>query len=406
MLYFPVPETFCGRTAHLGITGSIAAYKALDLLRLLGRTGVRAGATLTRAGQRFVTPESLTALGAEKVYTDLFTADPSHPYPHLEPGQSAQVLAVAPATANILAKAVHGLADDLLSCQILAFRGPVLLAPAMNPAMWEARATRRNWAMAQELGFVCIEPDQGLVACKDSGRGRLPAVEVVAAHILRALGPNDLKGRKVLVTWGPTREHWDRVRFLGNPSTGRMGMSIALAAWLRGATVTGISGPTQETLPPLFPVRQIENAAEMRQACQELWPTQDIACMTAAVADFAPVPRAEVKVKKRTLSEGAVSIQCLPTTDILQEMGQGKQPGQVLIGFAAEAEELEQEGPRKLADKNLDMLLANPIDVPGAGFGSETNIMRVWTRSGRTESWPRLPKPEVAWRLWDFLPCL
>jgi phosphopantothenoylcysteine decarboxylase/phosphopantothenate--cysteine ligase len=405
-----LPRTFCGTSVHLGVAGSIAAYKALDLLRLLRSCGCRVGVTLTDSARRFVTPESFRALGAHVVYEGMFAPGQGTPFPHLKPGQEDHCLLIAPATANILAKLAHGLADDLLSCQALAFKGPALVAPAMNPAMWAAPATRRNWEILRELGYQGIEPDAGDVACGDTGRGRLPAIEVLAAHVLRHLSPQDLAGRKVLVSLGPTREYWDRVRFLSNPSSGKMGAAIALAAWLRGAEVTAVCGPVPGSLTQglsgLFPLRPVTTAAEMHAACLELMPETDIVCMTAAVADFAPIPVSTGKYKKSAMGEEGISLQCQPVADILADLGKRKGPQQTLIGFAAETGAPDAEANRKLAAKNLDMILANRIDTEGSGFESDTNEVTLLARNGRRETWPRLPKPEVAWRIWDFLPCL
>ena len=403
-----LPRTFCGANVHLGVTGSIAAYKALDLMRLLLACGCRAGVTLTESARQFVTPESFRALGAHVVYEGMFAPGQGTPYPHLKPGQEDHCLLIAPATANILAKLAHGLADDLLSCQALAFKGPVLVAPAMNPAMWAAAATRRNWETIRELGYLGIEPDAGDVACGDTGKGRLPAIEVLAAQVLRRLSPQDLAGKKVLVSLGPTREYWDRVRFLSNPSSGKMGAAIALAAWLRGAEVTAVCGPVTQplSLSALFPIRQVTTAAEMHAACLELMPEMDIVCMTAAVADFAPVPVTTGKYKKSAMGGEGISLQCQPVADILADLGKRKGPQQTLIGFAAEAGDPDAEASRKLAAKNLDLILANRIDTEGSGFESDTNEVTLLARNGRRETWPRLPKSEVAWRIWDFLPCL
>ena len=405
MSFSLIPSTFCGAQVHLGVTGSIAAYKALDLLRTLLKAGCQVSVTLTSAGQRFATPDSFRALGADPVYAGMF--DPAATaFPHLEPGQRAKCLIIAPATANILAKLTHGLADDLLSCQALAFPGPIILAPAMNPVMWAAPATRRNWAQAKELGFVCIEPALGEMACGDTGQGRLPSTDILAAQVLRQCSPQDLAGKKILVTLGPTQEYWDRVRYLSNPSSGKMGAAIAMAAWLRGAEVTVVRGPVALELPGLFPEHNVTSAQEMLAACLDLAPSQDIVCMTAAVADFAPVPVDSVKVKKSTLPKSGLSIPCKPVPDILAQMGKNKRPQQVFIGFAAESTTLHEEAQRKLQAKNLDLILANRIDQEGSGFASDTNEVVLYAKNGRQETWPCLPKTEIAWRLWDFLPCL
>ncbi len=399
---------FLGRRIHLGVTGSVAAYKSLELLRLLKSCHVSVGVTLTPSAQRFVGADSYLALGADKVNTAMFgPGSGDDPFVHLAPGQKAEALVIAPATANILAKMAHGLADDLLSTQALAFRGPVVLAPAMNPAMWSAPATRRNWATLLERGARGVGPVCGEVACGDSGEGKLSPVEHILAECLRALSPKDLQGRTVLLTMGPTREPWDAVRFLSNSSSGFMGACLAVSAWMRGATVKVVSGPTAFELPPGIEVATVATARQMDEACADLWPGCDIGCCTAAVCDYRPVPPADVepgqKLKRRSLAGDLPVITLQENPDVLKGMGQAKRPGQTLIGFAAETGDLLGQARLKLEEKNLDLVVANRVDLPGSGFDSPTNSVTVLDRNGRSEQWPELPKPEVAWRIWDLL---
>lgn len=391
---------FASKRVHLGVTGSIAAYKALDLLRFLHNLDLRISATITQAGTRFVTPLSLKALGAEPVYESMF--DPSFAsFGHLDP-QQADVLAVVPATANILGKMACGIGDDMLSSQILAFPGPVVAAPAMNPLMWANPVVQKNWKKLLDRGVHGVEPDSGKVACGDIGKGRLAPLSSITAYVLRALAPQDMSGVNVLVGLGPTREHWDAVRFWSNPSTGLMGACLAMAAWLRGANVQVVEGPVSIDLPFSIIRTKVATAAQMREAMLDHWPTADYCCMTAAVADFTPVPYGNSKFKKSDSKDG-LTIEFKPTDDILAEMGSRKRPGQKLLGFAAETTDLEGEGRRKLESKNLDLLAANPVREPESGFVSPTNRVTVIDRTGRVESWPVLPKTEVAWRLWDHL---
>lgn len=399
---------FLGRRAHLGVTGSVAAYKSLDLLRLLVDAQVNVSVTLTASAQRFVGAESFRALGAGAVYTNMFNEVlPADPFGHLSPARNAEVLCIAPATANTLAKLAHGLADDMLSAQALAFRGPLILAPAMNPAMWAAPATRANWTLLRERGAVGVGPSSGVVACGDSGEGRLAPVELIFAEVLRALSPKDLAGRTVLVTLGPTREPWDAVRYLSNPSSGLMGACLALAAWMRGACVRVVAGPTSFAFPPDVQVTRVTTANEMFDAAAALWPAADIGCCTAAVCDFRPAPPKSTapgrKLKKRDLPDGPLTMALEANPDILRSLGQCKKAGQTLIGFAAETHDLLEQARLKLAEKRLDILVANRVGVPGSGFDSHTNTVTVLDNKGRCEQWPELPKTEVAWRVWDLL---
>ncbi len=394
-------KTFAGRRVHLGACGSIAVYKALELTRLLQKTGVSLGATLTDAAAKFVTPLSFEALGAYPVHSSMFNV-PGEPFGHLEPGQNGHVMAIVPASANILAKMAHGMADDMLSTQILAFDGPVVVAPAMNPRMWNAPATRENWAKLKERGLDCIEPGSGSMACGDEGTGRLAEVPEIYCRILRALAPNDLTGRKVLVTLGPTREPYDAVRFWSNPSSGTMGAAIAVAAWMRGAEVSVVRGPSNVLLPEPIRTVDVKTAQEMYDACHDIWPMCDTACLSAAVADFRPVRIGDHKLKKSTV-QGDLQVRFESNEDILKSLGACKKNGQFLIGFAAETEDLPENMQRKLESKNLNLIVGNRINKPDSGFGVPTNEVSVLNAEGRFESWPSLPKTEVAWRIWDFV---
>ena len=303
----------------------------------------------------------------------------------------------------MLFRSAFGLADDMLSCQALAFPGPKIVAPAMNPRMWEAPATRRNWGMLRELGYIRIEPDSGNVACGDTGKGRLAPLEEIFTAILKAISPQDLAGKKVLISLGPTREPWDAVRFWSNPSSGIMGGCMAMAAYLRGADVTVVAGPTDLTFPVGIEVVPVTTAAQMFEACTDLWPNMDLGCMTAAVADYRPVPFGDGKFKKSESGHSGISIEFESNRDILKTLGANKKEHQRLIGFAAETSDLRDEAARKLESKNLDLIAANDISKEGSGFGVTTNQMFVLDGQGRKEMWPQLTKTEVAWRLWDHL---
>jgi phosphopantothenoylcysteine decarboxylase/phosphopantothenate--cysteine ligase len=390
-------DTFHGKRIHLGITGSVAAYKALDLTRAFLHLHLLVGVTMTEAAQKFVTDLSFRALGAEPLYTSMF-ADETR-FDHLEPSV-ADAFVVAPATANTLAKMACGIADDLLSCQLLACPGPMLVAPAMNPRMWNAAATRHNWSILRERGVILIEPDHGSVACGDTGQGRLAPLDEIFIRTLAALSPQDLRGKKILLTLGPTREYFDKARFWSNPSTGVMGACLAIAAALRGAEVTAVLGPTDISLPTMIRRVPVVTAREMFEAASDIFPSQDIGCFTAAVADFRPPSCPTGKYKKSTTP---LSLTFEPNADILANVSSAKMPGQQTIGFAAESESVEENAAQKLAKKNLDLIIANRIDEPGSGFASPTNRVLVMDRHGRKESWPQLPKTEVAWRIWDWI---
>jgi len=396
---------FMGKRIHLGVTGSIAAYKTLDLVRSFQEADCMVSATLTEACTRFVTPLSFEALGAAPVYTTMFaeSSGGDTAFDHLEPGQIADVMVIVPASANTIARLAFGLADDMLSCQALAFPGPRLVAPAMNPRMWEAPATQRNWAMLDELGYTRLTPGCGPVACGDTGTGRLAPLEEIFTATLKAVSPQDLAGKKVLITLGPTREPWDAVRFWSNPSSGTMGACMAMAAHLRGADVTVVAGPTQLTFPHNVSVVSVQTAAQMLEACADLWPDMDMGCLTAAVADYHPVPFGDRKYKKTTSAGAGITVEFETNKDILKTLGESKTAGQQLIGFAAETDNLQAEAARKLETKNLDLIAANDISRSGSGFGVPTNQMYVLDKRGRAETWPQLPKTEVAWRLWDHL---
>lgn len=389
-----------GRRLHLGVSGSVAAYKSLDLLRAFTSIGLEVDVSLTSGARQFLTPLLFQSLGAN-VYAGMFAPD-ADPFGHLRPGQTAAAMLVCPATANILAKMAHGLAEDLLSCQALAFSGPLLVAPAMNARMWQSAATQANISILRQRGVLCIGPEQGTMACGESGNGRLAASGEIFIQTLRTLIPQDMAGKKVLLTLGPTREYFDAVRFWSNPSTGQMGACLAVAAWLRGAQVTVVCGPISLSLPTAISRHDVQSAAQMFEACHDLWPTMDIGCFSAAVADFAPVPYGPGKFKKeQTGTEPTFSFQA--TRDILRSIGDQKGSRQ-LIGFAAEStEHLQTNARRKLKQKNLDLIVANPVDQDGAGFAANSNRVWLLDRAGRSEQLPQLAKTDVAWRIWDWL---
>lgn len=391
---------FLGRRMHLGVCGSIAAYKALDLVRMFRDCGADVGATLTESARKFVTPLSFEALGASPVYADMYPVG-DDVFGHLTPGESSHAMLIAPATATTLARLANGLGDDMLSCQALAFPHPLVIAPAMNPRMWHNPATQENWARLKARGHVCVEPGCGRTACMEEGQGRLADLNEIYLYGLRALVPQDLAGTQVMVTLGPTREKWDGVRFWSNPSSGTMGACFAVAAWLRGATVHAVTGPGTPWLPGMITRHAVTSANEMYDAAAALWPGMDIGVFTAAVADYAPVPFGDEKYKKG--ADSGLTVSFTPTTDILKTLGTAKREGQRIVGFAAETSAMQENALKKLRAKNADMVVGNIVGRPDSGFQSPTNEVFVTDRNGRQEEWPVQPKTEVAWRVLDWL---
>ena len=390
-----------GRRVHFGVTGSVAAYKSLSLLRRILATGASAGVSLTASACRFVTPLAFEALGADPVYTALFDSASAN-FAHLAPAQTADLLAVVPATANTLAKLAHGLADDLLSCQALAFDGPILCAPAMNPRLWQAAATQDNWRTLLARGVIPVVPECGEMACGESGQGRLAAEDAIFCAMLRALTPKDMAGKRVLVSLGPTREYFDAARFWSNPSSGRMGACVAMAAWLRGAEVTVVSGPVSWWFPDDVRVIFVTSAAQMYEACLDVWPQADYGVMAAAVADFSPIPHPGGGKFKKDAAGDKPPLQFTPTRDILAAMGGVKTPAQYLIGFCAETDNLCENARGKMDRKRCDAIIANPIGRADSGFASVSNEAVAMDARGRQETWGNIPKTEMAMKIWDF----
>ncbi len=398
---------FSGRRLHLGVCGSIAAYRAPDLLRMWMRAGVPVGATLTESAQRFISPLTFSALGASPVLTSMFAdagqaVDSQEVFGHLLPGQSAAAFVVAPASAAALARFARGLADDILACQVLAFAGPLVAAPAMNPRMWSNPATQENVEILRRRGWQIVTPGCGSTACLEEGQGRLADIRHIYLHGLKALTEQRLTGLHALLTLGPTAEPWDAVRVWTNRSSGTMGASLALALWLHGAKVTAICGPGTPWLPPEIAVAPVHTAQEMFEAAQDVFPQADIAAFIAAVADFRPVRPGGGKFKKSGSPMG-FSLEFEPNPDIFATLAKQKRPGQRLIGFAAETENLLENMRAKLKAKRADLMVGNLIGLPDAAFASPTNRVCVIDATGREEEWPLQSKPDVAWRIVEWL---
>ncbi|MFZ5799140.1 MAG: bifunctional phosphopantothenoylcysteine decarboxylase/phosphopantothenate--cysteine ligase CoaBC [Thermodesulfobacteriota bacterium] len=389
-----------GKKILVGVTGSIAAFKAAAWVHALAKEGAEVTVVMTSAATRFVSALTFTALSGNRVHAEMFSDDPEQVMAHISLGRDADLLLIAPATANTLARLAHGLADDLLATSVLAASGkPVLFCPAMNSNMYRHQATQDNLARLQALGYVLIEPDCGRLACGDEGPGRLPEWERVREEILRALSVQDLAGQHILITAGPTREPLDPARYLSNRSSGRMGYALAATARRRGARVTLLSGPVALPPPPGVEVIRLETAAEMREAVLGIHDQATVIVKAAAVADFRPAHYEERKIKKR---QAALSLELAPNADILAELGRTRRAGQVLVGFAAESGDLEEEGRRKLREKNLDLVVVNDITRPDAGFDVDTNQVLLVDRGGE-RSLPLLSKEETADAIWDHV---
>lgn len=393
----------------LGVSGGIAAYKAAEIVRLLQDRGIRVQVIMTRAAQEFVRPLTFAALSGEKVITDMFAAGNEQPnidsaVEHIAVAQAIDALLVAPATADILGKFAQGLATDFLTTLYLATTAPVVVAPAMNVTMWEHPATRANLETLRKRGVKIVEPDSGYLACGMTGPGRLAENEAIVAAVLEALGASqDLADETVLITAGPTREKIDPVRYITNRSSGRMGYALAEAALRRGARVLLVSGPTALASSGAAEVTRVESAEEMRQAVLRLLPEATIVIKTAAVSDYRPKSAATQKLKR----SGPVALELEPTADILAEIGQARSsPGgktgasRIVVGFAAETENVLENARKKLATKAVDAIVVNDVSREGVGFDSERNAVTIITRDDVIEV-PETTKWEVAQRVLD-----
>lgn len=386
------------KTILLGVTGGIAAYKSASLASRLVKAGAEVRVIMTEHATNFINPITFETLTGHKCITDTFDRNFEFQVEHVSLAKKADVIMVAPATANIIAKLAHGLADDMLTTTILASHAPKLIAPAMNTGMYENPVTQDNLALLKKYGMKVIEPAAGHLACGDEGKGKMPEPEILYEHILRSCAcKQDMKGLKVLVTAGPTQEAVDPVRFLTNHSSGRMGYSIAKACMLRGADVTLVTGRTALT-PPLFvDVVPVVSAKDMYDAVISRSNEMDIIIKAAAVADYRPVHVAEEKVKK---SDGSFSLELERTDDILKYLGEHKKPGQFLCGFSMETENMLENSRKKLEKKHLDMIAANNLKVPGAGFETTTNIITIITPDSVKEL-ELMSKDDAAFRLLD-----
>ena len=390
-----------GKTVIIGVTGSIAAYKAADLASRLVKDHAEVHVIMTRNATKFIHPITFETLTKQKCLTDTFDRNFQFEVEHVELAKKADLMIVAPASANILAKMAHGIADDMLSTTLLACTTcPVLVSPAMNTRMYEHPATQENLKILASRGVKIIEPASGRLACGDEGKGKLPDPSYLVQRILLEIAcEKDLAGRKILVTAGPTREALDPVRYITNHSSGKMGYAIAAAAALRGAEVTLVSGPVAIEPPVGVKLIPITSAGDLFRAVTSCSDEQDIIIKAAAVADYRPASVSDEKMHK---ADGDLSIALERTEDTLQYLGDHKKEGQLLCGFAMETSGLEERALKKLKKKNLDMICANNVKVEGAGFGTDTNVVTMITADGM-EQLPLLSKHEVAMRILDRL---
>ncbi len=382
-----------GKCVVLGVTGSIAAYKIANLASALKKLHADVEVIMTKNATNFINPITFETLTGHKCLVDTFDRNFSFQVEHVSIAKKADVLLVAPASANVIGKMAHGIADDMLTTTALACRCPKIVAPAMNTNMYENPIVQDNIACLKQYGMEVITPASGYLACGDTGAGKMPEPEVLLQYILRTIAcEKDLTGKRVLVTAGPTREAIDPVRFISNHSTGKMGYAVARCAMLRGADVTLISGPVALTPPPFVELISVESAAQMYDAVMERAPEADIIIKSAAVADYTPAEISPEKIKKM---EGDSALPLVRTRDILGELGQRRRDDQFICGFAMETEHLLDNARAKLEKKNVDMIVANSLRQEGAGFGVDTNIATLITKAG-VRALPMMSKEALA----------
>ena len=387
----------------LGVSGGVAAYKAAELVRRLQQEGIEVQAVMTASAQEFITPLTFAALTGQKVITGMFgsetaAANVESAIEHIAVAQRIDLLVVAPATANVIAKMARGVADDFLTTLYLATKAPVVVAPAMNVNMWEHEATRENIDILRARGVLVVAPEEGYLACGMTGAGRLASVEAIAAAVCGRLGiAHDLENETVIVTAGPTCEDLDPVRYLTNRSSGKMGYALAEAAVRRGARVILISGPTRLDSPQGVEFVSVRSTEQMRAAVVEHLPRATAVIMAAAVADYRPIAPESQKMKR---GNGRVTLELESTPDILAEVGRAK-GDRIVVGFAAETDHVAEHARGKLESKHADLIVANDVTAEGAGFDHDTNIITLYSRDGGETAFPRMPKIDAAHRILD-----
>ena len=387
-----------GKTVVLGVTGSIAAYKIANLASMLVKLHADVNVVMTKNATNFINPITFETLTGNKCLIDTFDRNFQYNVEHVALAKRADIYMVAPASANVIGKIANGIADDMLTTTIMACKAPKIVAPAMNTNMFENPIVQDNLKKLESYGYEIISPACGYLACGDIGAGKLPSEEVLLDYILKELHyEKDMKGKKVLVTAGPTREAIDPVRFISNHSTGKMGYAIARCAMERGAQVTLITGETSIPKSPFVKMIPVIRAADMFEAVKENMDEADFIIKSAAVADYTPAVVADEKIKKK---DGDMSIPLTRTTDILKYVGQNRKAGQVICGFAMETKDLIENATKKLNSKNVDMIVANNLKVAGAGFGTDTNVVTLIKKDG-TKELPMMTKDEVAKAILD-----
>jgi phosphopantothenoylcysteine decarboxylase/phosphopantothenate--cysteine ligase len=387
------------KTVVLGVSGGIACYKAVELVRLLVQDGFKVQVIMTREAMEFVTPLTFQTLSGHPVATEIFSLTQESQIGHINLADQADLFIIAPATANIIGKVAAGVADDLLTTVIMATQAPVLIAPSMNVHMYENPVLQENVRKLKRLGYHFMEPLDGYLACGYEGKGRLPEPKDIAEAIQRLLKKKDLTRERLLVTAGPSHEPLDPIRYLSNRSSGKMGYALARVGLRRGAEVTLISGPTSLDPPAGVRLISVTTAADLRGAVLKEFPSATAVLMAAAVADYHPEKFAAKKIKR---GKGSIQLNLRPNPDILRELGTRKN-GQILIGFAAETEALVANAKRKLRDKNLDLIVANDVTQEGSGFDADTNVATILDRAGGVHPLPLMSKHELADRIYDYL---
>ena len=386
-----------GKTIILGVTGGIAAYKTCDVIRRLREREANVQVIMTKNAMEFISPLTLQTLSGRRVATETFDLQWESEIGHINLADSADLLLVAPATANFVGKAAGGIADDLLSTVLMAIHSPVMMCLAMNVNMYNNQVVQENIEKLRKRGFIVVEPSEGDLACRYEGKGRLVDVGEILEEVEKVFSPKDLTGERILVTAGATREFIDSVRFISNPSSGKMGYAIAKAGWMRGADVVLISGETGIPPPRGVNVINVVNVSDMYEAVMKNLDWATIVIKAAAVSDYTPVDTYHGKLKK---GSGEISIRLKRTEDILFEIGKRKD-GKIVVGFAAEAENIVENALGKLRKKNADLFVANDILKPGSGFGQDTNIVYFVDRKGEVEELPLMTKAEIADRIFD-----
>jgi len=392
------------KTVGIGITGGIAAYKVADLVSRLKKNDFDVIVMMTEGATKFITPLTLKTLSGHEVLTDLWSESQEWKVQHIGVVEKLDLMVIVPATANFIAKMAHGLADDLLSTVVLANTAPVLVVPSMNTNMFENKIVQKNINTLKEYGCHIMEPDSGLLACGVTGKGRLPELDDIYQQIVRMLSPkNDLCNKRIMVNAGSTCEDIDPVRFITNRGTGKMGFALAREAAARGAEVILVSGPSQLQIPAKVEHIAVRTAQEMCDVMLKHQPVCDIIIGAAAVGDFRIANIAEQKIKKTEGNSRKMTLELIENPDILKELGKRKQDNLIMVGFAAETENVLPNAKKKLKAKNLDLIVANDVTMDGAGFATDTNIVTIINRAGEAQTLPKMSKEDVAVAIIDSI---